>query len=74
MGGGDKRRGGGVLMFMHGRSGIYGHRPLHPYSDRTEHVGFSSTRQTLIAYEVGSAAVYGEGWGIISSVIREHSN
>ena len=27
----------------------YDHRPSHPYYAGTEHVGFSSTRQTLLA-------------------------
>ena len=33
----------------HGRSRIYDHRPSHPYNAGTEHVGFSPTRQTLLA-------------------------
>ena len=36
---------------MHGGSHIwpYAHRRSHPYNAGTEHVGFSPTRQTLLA-------------------------
>ena len=37
-------------IFIHGRSGMtVAIRPLHPYNAGTEHVGFSPTRQTLLA-------------------------
>ena len=41
--------GRGCHQVMHGRSRRCGHRPSHRYNAGTEHVGFSPTRQTLIA-------------------------
>ena len=38
----------GVLDLVHSRS-KYDHRPLHPDIAGTERVGFSPTRQTLLA-------------------------
>ena len=40
--------GGGVHIVMYGRSGMT-IDPRIPYNARTQHVGFSPTRQTLLA-------------------------
>ena len=39
------------------------HRLLHPYDAVTEHVGFSSTRQTLLAPNVKTREVLREPHG-----------
>ena len=58
------RQGGGVLIIMHGRSrNSYDHRPSHPYNAGTEHVGFSSTRQTWLARSAKRREVFGESHG-----------
>ena len=41
--------GGAVLDIMHGRSSRVTIDPRIPYNAGTEHVGFSPTRQTLLA-------------------------
>ena len=38
----------------------YDHRPSHPYNAGTEHVGFSPTRQTLLATSLKRREVFGE--------------
>ena len=38
----------------------YDHRPSHPYYAGTEHVGFSPTRQTLLAPSAKRREVFGE--------------
>ena len=43
-----RQAGGECTHVTHGRS-LYDHRPSHPYNVGTEHVGCSSTRQTLPA-------------------------
>ena len=54
--------GGGVYsIFMHGRSRMtIGYRPLHTYNAGTEHVGFSPTRQTLLAPSAKRLEEFGE--------------
>ena len=48
-------------IFMHDRSGITTwYRPLHPLNARTEHVGFSPTRQALLAPSAKRRDVSGE--------------
>ena len=39
---------------------LYDHRPSHPYNAGTEHVGFSRTRQTLLAPSAKRREVFGE--------------
>ena len=50
--------GGGCTQFVHGRSRM-AIRPSHPYYAGTEHVGFSPTRQTLLAPSAKRRAVLG---------------
>ena len=54
----------GVCAYvMHGRS--HDHGPSPPYNAGTEHVGFSPTRQTLLAPSPKRREVFGEsheGW------------
>ena len=38
----------------------YDHRPSHPYYAGTEHVGFSPTRQTLLAPSAKRREVFGQ--------------
>ena len=38
----------------------YDHRPSHPYKTGTEHVGFSPTRETLLAPSAKRREVFGE--------------
>ena len=38
-----------VLIITHGRSRMAIDPPSHPYNAGTEHIGFSPTRQTLLA-------------------------
>ena len=58
---GELRGGGeGCTQFVHGRSRICDHRPLHPYYAGTEHVGFSPTRQTLLVPSAKRGEVFGE--------------
>ena len=38
----------------------YDHRPSHPYNTGTEHVGFSPTRQSLLAPSARQREVFGE--------------
>ena len=54
---GASARGGGILIIMHGRSRltIYSRIPAE-----TEHVGFSRTRQTLLALSVKRGEVLGK--------------
>ena len=48
-------------IFMHGRSRMtIGYRPLHTYNAGTEHVGFSPTRQTLLAPSAKRLEEFGE--------------
>ena len=48
-----------ALDIMHGRSRMT-IDPLHPYNAGTEHVGFSSTRQTLLAPSAKRCEVFSE--------------
>ena len=50
-------RGGGVFSLC---MLSYDHRPSHPYYAGTEHVGFSPTRQTLLALSAERREVIGE--------------
>ena len=52
--------GRGVLTIMHGRSRMYDRRPWHPYNAGTEQVGFSPTRQALLAPSARRREVFGE--------------
>ena len=55
------RMGGVYSIFMHGRSRMaIAIRPSHPHNVRTEHVGFSPTRQTLFALSSKRREVFGE--------------
>ena len=48
-------------VFMHDRSGMaIAIRPSHPYIAGTEHVGFSMSRQTLLAPSEKRREVFGE--------------
>ena len=55
-------RGWGVTH-CHALSQSYDPRPSHPYNAGTERVGFSSTRQTLLAPSANSREVFGESHG-----------
>ena len=60
-GGGRRSVGGEYTQFVHGRSRIAVRcRPLHPYNAGTEHVGFSQTRQALLAPSAQRHEVFGE--------------
>ena len=50
---------GGVYSF-HTRPYSYEHRPSHPYNPGTEHVGFSTTTQALLAPRATRRGVFGE--------------
>ena len=53
--------GGGGIQFVHGRSRMtIWYRPSHPYYAETEHVGFSPTRQTLLAPSAKRRQLFGE--------------
>ena len=46
---------------MHGRSRMaIAFRPKHPYNEGTEHAGFSTTRQTLLAPSAKRREMFGE--------------
>ena len=45
----DAGGGGGEKIVLNGRI-LSDHRPSDPYNTGTEHVGFSSTRQTFFAW------------------------
>ena len=49
-----------VLDVMHGRSRTTIDRSSHPYNAGTEHVGYSSTRQTLLTPSAKRREVSGE--------------
>ena len=49
----------GYTQFVHGRSRMT-IRPSHPYYAGTEHVGFSPTRQTLLAPRAKRREVFGK--------------
>ena len=49
--------GGGASYSYHGCRRRYDHRPSHPYSNATEHVGFPPTRQTLLEAEGGGGVL-----------------
>ena len=52
-------------IFMYGRSRMtIWYKPSHPYYVGTEHVGFPSTRQTLLAPSVKRRGVFGESRGV----------
>ena len=54
-------KGGVYSILMHGRTGItIAIRPSHPYNAGTEHVGFSPTRQALLAPSAKRREVFGE--------------
>ena len=55
---GQKRVGGGVLVIMHGPSGMA--IDSYPYNAGTEHAWFSPTRQTLLAPNAKRREVFGE--------------
>ena len=51
---------GGGLYSCDAWPWLYDHRPSHPYNAGTEHVGFSPTRQTLLAPSAKRREVFGE--------------
>ena len=63
-GGGTGKRGGGGggkgAYSVCAWPSSYDHRPSHPYYAGTEHVGFSPTRQTLLAPSAKRREVFGE--------------
>ena len=57
---GRNRKGGGGGYSVCAWPHFYGHRPSHPYYAGTEHVGFSPTRETLLAPSTKRREVFGE--------------
>ena len=58
---GARARGrGGGTQFVHGRVRMTIDRPSHPCYAGTEHIGFSPTRQTLLAPREKRREVFGE--------------
>ena len=58
---GARGAGGGCTNFMHGRSGMtIATSPSHSHNAATEHIGFSPTRQTLLAPKAKRREMFGE--------------
>ena len=58
--GGKVGRGGGGVYSVCALSKSYDHRPSYPYYAGTEHVGFSTARQALLAPSAKRREVFGE--------------